>query len=305
MSDDARFETSEHLTPEQIDEVVALIDRVTAVDNVRPLSEHVMLHVRYGGDVGTGHLLLRRGEALAGYAHLDDGDGTVNVELAAPERPSLEALIGAVVDRHGDGLRVWAHGKQSNAAAVLRARGFREVRVLLQMRRSLDAELPEPRWPERVSVRTFEVGRDEAAWLAVNNAAFADHPDQSGWTLDDVTAREREPWFDPDGFFLAERDGALVGFHWTKVHGSDPASNHGHEPIGEVYVVGVSPAMQGQHLGTALTLAGLIHLRKRGLPSAMLYVDETNRAAVALYERLGFRPSDADICFEPGRHGAP
>jgi mycothiol synthase len=159
-------------------------------------------------------------------------------------------------------------------------------------------------FPEGVTVRTFSVGADEAAWLDVNGKAFASHPEQGAWTAEDLSLREREPWFDPDGFFLAERDGKLVGFHWTKVHG--PADNEhpaapGHEAIGEVYVVGVDPAGQGGGLGRALTLAGLHYLRSRGLPEVMLYVDEDNRAAVRLYESLGFTHEGTDAMFRhPG-----
>ena len=194
-----------------------------------------------------------------------------------------------------------------DARALAASLGFESSRSLWQMRRSLYAALPAPVWPDGVRVRTFEPGKDDEAWLAVNAAAFADHPEQGGWTLSDLHHRMDEPWFDPAGFFLAERgegdDTRLVGFHWTKVHGShDPSHGHthGHDPIGEVYVVGVHPSEQGTGLGKALTLAGLHHLRKLGLPDAMLYVDEDNTAAIRLYTALGFTQWEVDVMFSRG-----
>jgi mycothiol synthase len=129
----------------------------------------------------------------------------------------------------------------------------------------------------------------------------------------------REPWFDAAGFLVAEKSGPdggrMVGFHWTKVHGADEHhhkrddehehaaddddshEHHGHEPIGEVYVVGIDPAQQGRGLGRALTLAGLHHLKARGLRDAMLYVDAENASAIALYTSLGFTTWDVDMEF--------
>jgi mycothiol synthase len=144
-------------------------------------------------------------------------------------------------------------------------------------------------------VRTFEPGRDEEAWVAVNAAAFAHHPEQGRMTVSDLRQRMAEPWFDPAGFFLAERDGELLGFHWTKVHPSRPE----HEGrVGEVYVLGVSPTAQGLGLGTALTATGLHHLRDRGLDTVILYVEADNEPAIAVYQKLGLRRASVDAMYE-------
>lgn len=311
-----RIERRGRLSADEVRAVVGLVDEVTGHDGVRPLSEHVMLHLRYGGDTPAHNFLVYVGDELAGYGHLDTTDAVegASAELAIAPNHRGHGLGRRLVERisaDSDGrLRLWAHGQSSGAVELARALGFKRERVLWQMRRSLYAPVPEPQWPDGVSIRTFVVGQDEAAWLEVNNRAFADHPDQGSWTADDVSMRECEPWFDPAGFFLAERAGRLVGFHWTKIHGARGSTvhshdspsradggEHAHDPIGEVYVVGVDPSMQGQGLGPALTLRGLQHLRARGLSQAMLYVDETNTNAIRTYERLGFARWDVDVCF--------
>ena len=295
------------LTDKEIHAVQQLVDTSTDADGVRPLSEHVMLHLRHGGDEPTRNLLVWRGDDLAGYAHLDITDVVAGASAELAVSPSHRrqgvghALVRALIADAGDGrLRLWSHGVHAGAKALAESMGFKQERVLWQMRRSLFAPVPAPEWPPGVDVRTFVVGQDEDEWLQVNNRSFAQHPEQGGWTLDDVHMRENEPWFDPAGFFLAEKAGHIVGFHWTKVHGarsSNSSHPHDHDPIGEVYVVGVDPSMQGQKLGPALTLRGLQHLRALGLPQVMLYVDDENTNAIGVYERLGFAKWDVDICF--------
>jgi mycothiol synthase len=297
-----RVETTPELTGEQADAVRGLIAAVTAADGERPVSDPTMLRLKHspGGDR---HLLLWTGPELAGYAHLESGDRP-EVELAVvPEARTSGAdrlLLDEVRRAAGGPIQLWAHGERSGVLDLARAAGLEPDRVLVQLRRPLDSpSLDEPQWPDGVTVRTFVPGQDEAAWLEVNNSAFTDHPDQSGWTVEDVTDREAEDWFDPAGFFLAESDGEVVGFHWTKVH---PATETD-EALGEVYVIGIDPSMRGRRLGPALTLHGLRHLRDAGLGTAMLYVDESNEVAVRLYERLGFTRHHADIRFVGGPTG--
>ena len=299
----------DRLTEAEARDVLGLVSAAAEEDGVGPLSEHSLLHVRYGGDARARDLLLVSDGKVAGYAHLDPGDPA--------EGPSGELVIHPAYRGQGLGLlltralaaeagdrpvRLWAHGDLPAAVRLAAAAGFERVRALWQMRRSLRSGLDEPRVADGVTVRTFVVGRDEDAWTELNARAFAHHPEQGSWTREDLDVREREPWFDPDGFFLAERGSKLVGFHWTKIHssGSGDAEPGEHEPIGEVYVVGVDPSEQGTGLGRALTLIGLRYLRGRGLPQVMLYVDESNTPAIRLYESLGFSHTDTDVMFANG-----
>jgi len=297
--------------------VLSLAQAAGDADGAFPLSEHVVLHLRQGGDAPAVHLLARApsGE-LVGYAHVDPTDAVegASAELVVHPLHRRRGLGRALVtgamhvadERGGGRLRLWAHGDHPSASALGLGLGFHRARVLWQMRRSLYAPVPEPVLPAGVRLRPFVPGQDDQAWLAVNAAAFADHPDQGRWTLADLHARLREDWFDPAGFLLAEdtgqdADGALLGFHWTKVHGSvthrHGEDEHAHDPIGEVYVLGIAPAAHGLGLGTALTLAGLRYLRSRGLDQIMLYVDESNRRAIALYQKIGFSRWSTDVSF--------
>jgi mycothiol synthase len=287
------------------DGVLSLAAAVQAADGIAPLSEDALYTVEYGGE-GVAHLCLTLpDETVIGYAHLvppesgaPDGDwsGELLIHPAHRRRGLGTGLAAALTSRAASrGVRIWAHGDQPAAAALARSAGFTRVRSLWQLRMSLkDAAIPEPACPAGVTVRTFRPGEDEPAWLAVNRRAFAHHPEQGSWTDDDLRLREEEAWFDPAGFFLAERDGQLAGFHWTKVH-ADGGENGA--PIGEVYVVGVDPGQQGGGLGRALTLTGLAHLRDRGLADVMLYVDEDNTAAVRMYTALGFSRWSADVMY--------
>lgn len=296
----------ERLTGDEIAKVRALVLAAAESDGVMPVSEHVLLHLPHGGDQRARNLFACRDGELAGYAHLDTTDVVAGpsaemVVHPAHRRSGVGTALLDALEAAADGrLRLWAHGRQDAAVALARSRGYTEERVLWQMRRSLLSQLDPVAVPDGVVLRPFVLGDDEPAWLEVNRRAFAGHPEQSGWTLDDLRAREAEPWFDPDGFLLAVRssDDTILGFHWTKVHGAgNDGAGHGHHPIGEVYVLGVDPQAQGMGLGRTLTLAGLHHLRGKGLAQVMLYVDESNAAAVRLYERLGFRRWEADVQF--------
>ncbi|WP_435056584.1 mycothiol synthase [Streptomyces noursei] len=295
-----RIQVVDELAPDGAAAVLELIERAARTDGQPAVSEQGRLQLRGGRRDGVRHLLVfapgEGGEELVGYGQLEDTDP---VEAPAAElvvhpghrgRGHGRALGGELLVQSGRRLRVWAHGGHPAARHLAQTLGLSMFRELRQMRRSLaDLDLPEPALAEGVTVRTFQPDTDDAAWLEVNAEAFAHHPEQGALTQRDLDDRKGEPWFDPKGFFLAERDGRLVGFHWTKVHAE--------EGLGEVYVLGVRPGAQGGGLGKALTAIGLRYLSAQGLATAMLYVDADNTAAVTVYERLGFVTHETDLMY--------
>ncbi len=222
-------------------------------------------------------------------------------------------LVRSAVDRQGG---VWAYGDLPAAARVADRLGLARGRVLLQLRRRVDPDGagPDIELPAGIGLRTFVPGRDEEAFLAVNARAFAWHPEQGRLDLDGLRADLAQPWFDPEGFFLAVRGDEVVGFHWTKVHPVDPTPGAGEPsdqpagrlgPVGEVYVIGVDPAAGVRGLGTPLTAAGLEYFHRCGIGTVMLYVEGDNDRALRLYERFGFVTHLTNVVYSHPAEPAP
>ncbi|BBY25956.1 mycothiol synthase [Mycolicibacterium sediminis] len=271
-----------------------VVAAATAEDGVAPVGDGVLRELPLDR---TRHLVAAEDGDVLGYLNLapasDDAPAMAEavVHPGARRRGIGGDLIRAGLAEGGAGTRVWAHGNLEPARAVAAALDLENVRELWQMRRSL-ADLPAVSVAPGVRLRTYAGPEDDAELLRVNNAAFSWHPEQGGWTEADVAERRAESWFDPAGLFLAFDDssGALLGFHWTKVHSPS---------LGEVYVVGVDPAAQGRGLGATLTLAGLHHLAARlgNSSTVMLYVEADNSQAVKTYERLNFEVFSADVAY--------
>jgi mycothiol synthase len=281
-----------------------LVAAAKAADGVAPVGDQVLRELPHDR---TRHLIAVDGEDITGYLNLTPatGDAPAMAELVVHPRARRRGVGSAMartgLSEGGHGARIWAHGNLEPARATAAALGLVVVRELLQMRRPLTG-LPPMTVPDGVRIMTYSGPGDDAELLRVNNAAFARHPEQSGWTDADIAERRAERWFDPDGLFMAvdEQTDKLLGFHWTKVHSGD---------LGEVYVVGVDPAAQGRGLGATLTLVGLHHLAERlsgsSAPTVMLYTEADNTAAVKTYERLGFTVFSVDAAYaQPQTDGA-
>ena len=297
-----------NLTPELTKEITQLAFAAAAVDEMAPLSEHVLIHLHHGGDEADEHLIASDAAGkILGYLHLDQTDIVAGPVVEVVVHPDFRnqgigrGLIELAISKSDDSrMRLWAHGELASAYSLAAKLGFAKTRELWQMRRSLFAPLPKSIENSKLTIRPFHVGKDELAWLALNAKVFVDHPEQGRMSLEDLKARMSESWFDPAGFLIASKaDDAgietMVGYHWTKIHGG--VGGHGHSEMGEIYVLGIAPDQRGNGLAKLLSIKGLEYLRGQGLPAAMLYVDANNQAAISLYESLGFAHWDTDVMF--------
>ncbi len=293
------------LDPVQRTELSALLARCEQADHHPALAEPqraAAARADLGGH-GAQVVLAYDDTSLVGCAFVTpalDGATALHVAVDPAHRSENEGiqrqllrtalLQAAGGETRARGVRLWV--MQATAADDTTAHnlGFVPERDLVQMR------VPLPLAPEivasarPVATRPFQPGRDDAAWLSINNQAFADHPEQGRWTLDDLTEHMGFDWFDLEGFLVADRpDGnGLLGSCWTKIHRST-------EPVlGEIYVISVDPALHSQGWGRALTVAGLQWMASQGVTVGMLYVTGSNAGAVKLYQSLGFTVDHVD-----------
>jgi mycothiol synthase len=289
-----RLEIKRQMASDDIASVSELLDAAARADGRRPLSDHLYLDLVNGGlDGFAGFLASEPGhDHPVAYAQISRGNDAHAFELVihphhryemATIGPELiEAALEVVAADGGGRVNWWVFEPTTAHNALADAAHMTRGRTLYQMRRSLPTGMD-----VTIETRSFVPGDDDAAWLSVNNRAFADHGEQGGWTLDTFCQRQQEPWFDPDGFRVLDAvdgDGNLrmAGFCWTKIH---PAADTGHDRIAD------------GDIGAQLTLAGLDHLAGRGIGVGMLYVDADNAPAVNLYRRLGFSVHSTNAAF--------
>jgi len=296
-----------HLTPALQEQVLSLIKVAQDFDNTPAIAEHVLLHLRHGGDKADSHLVLQKDNQVIGYAHLDKTDQVTGPSIELVIHPEHRGsgigseLLKSAIEVCGNKIRLWSHGDLPQARALAQANNFIKVRTVIQMSKDLNEVTP---INTDYQIRSFLPELDNNAWLTLNNLAFANHPEQGNWSEADLSIRLNEDWFDEKGFFVAQDKDQLIGFCWTKIHGGHSHSHlagedhHDHAPIGEIYVTAVSNKYAGKGMGKALTTTGLNYLKYQGLDSAMLYVDEDNQAAFNLYKSLGFFESSKDVMYK-------
>jgi mycothiol synthase len=272
-------------TWDDFDAVVELLDtrsrKALGTSDVEP--EIVRRRWQLAGDdlVRDSWVALEDGQ-LVGHALLEP---TQDLGLAARDAGIGAAVLARAVRRARERdfarLALTAVDEDDPVCETVRNGGFARDREILRMWRALNTALPEPRWPDGVTVRPYGDDDGERVHALLDDAYAGWDPDYIGRDHDDwLTFMTRHEEFDPDLWFLAERDGALVGcaLHWRETEGS-----------GWVKDIVVHESERGRGLGTALLQHAFHTYAGRGAARVGLKVDSTNpTGAPALYERAGF-----------------
>lgn len=286
-----------------MDDVSELIQAAWRADGARPLNDHLWLDLREGGRHGFAGIIASDDQHshIVAYCQVSRGNESWSLDLIVHPHNRYDTLeiapdllreaLDIVASEGGGHVHWWVFEPNNLHRQLAESVALRPGRRLLQMRRPLPLTNEELVVIDSFDTQPFRVGIDEDAWLDVNNAAFAHHPEQGGWSRDTMESRENEPWFNPDGFRMRWIGDELAGFCWTKIHtDTDP-------PMGEIYVIAMNPRFAGQGEGRKMTLAGLKYLSDQGVPVGMLYVDADNSPAISVYTSLGFTPHHNEVAF--------
>jgi ribosomal-protein-alanine N-acetyltransferase len=230
------------------------------------------------------------GECPAGLVLVSAAASLARVEIVAVRHDLantghggslLSHSLQALRDRAVEVVRAEPVSSRESAwIGLLRSAGFAGHSLgSLRMRRRLVGELPTAPMPHGYELRPLKEG-EEAEWVAVKNAAF---PEDEPWSVERY-AKDlgQAPCYELSRILVAERDGQLAGttIAWE--------ADYGQGPLGLIHWVGVRPEHRGSGLGKALNTAALRQLADRGYEEAWLNTSRQRRAAVQLYEGLGF-----------------
>lgn len=274
-------------------QILSLVGEAAAVDGVDPLNEAARMSLQPGA-TGARHLVLVGPAGLEAYANLAATGDTGTIQLVVSPEARLTGIGTAMLKAAtaalpaGSTAAVWSFGDLAAARGFAAANGLRAARELLIMEAPL-TDVPPARLRAGVSVRGFRPA-DEPAVLEINARAFVHHPEQGAMDAADFAARTRESWYRPEDLLVAERDGRIVGFHWTKRHDDD---------LWEVYVIGVDPDAHGGGIGKSLLRAGMAHMAGAGARRVILYVEGDQDVAVGLYRAHGFVTTHKDVMYIP------
>jgi mycothiol synthase len=202
-------------------------------------------------------------------------------------RALVEEGIAIERERERPNLLVGVLPEDAAGRAFLEATEFAFHSTLWDLDLASGVAVAAPSWPDDVRTRPIDRGRDLRAFVALFNAAFADHATPLQLDADRMAANQDvAPFRDEDLLLLERPSGELVGFCATE---PKRRQDGGVEARGEIWTVGVRPDHQGHGYGRQLLRWGVGHLREVGVETVTLSVNGRNPRALGLYESEGFR----------------
>jgi ribosomal protein S18 acetylase RimI-like enzyme len=230
---------------------------------------------------GTDRWVALEAEEVVGYAALDSSQDLVHAAVDPAVGDELLARAETRSRERGfSHISITTVPEDRPLSELVERHGFVHDRDILRMWREVGHERT-AQWPTGISVRCYDAADGERVHALLDEC-------YSGWDASYVPVPHEE-WlafmtshdeFDPALWFLAERDGKLVGcaLHWKEQQAS-----------GWVKDLAVVASERGHGLGSALLNHAFVAYAARGVKRVGLKVDSTNPSgALELYARAGF-----------------
>jgi mycothiol synthase len=228
-------------------------------------------------------VVAQEGDAVVGYAGLFEHGALVFVD-PGHERQGVGSRLRewaeaqAVERRRAHHRQVIAHGNASGHALLADA-GYRQVRSVIQMTKSLEAVAPAPPPPDGITLSPLDVAADGRALHLADTASFAGNADYEPTSFESFEQEHlRAPYLDPGLSRVARRGDAIAGFTLCR---RNP------EGSGYVDLLAVDPSERGRGLGASLLLTAFEGFARAGLREAWLDVASDNPRGLRLYHRVG------------------
>jgi len=185
---------------------------------------------------------------------------------------------------------------QDNLVAknVLSKLGFECVRRFLELR----LDMAKLRWQEidQAALGCRHLQRGEEEILAqIQNRAFAEDRGYNPNTVEEIIYHTSLSTCSPEDIVLIYEGDKVIGYCWTGVTCEGGAIS---KRKGQISMLGVDPDYRGKGIGKKVLLAGLAHLKSKGLQVAELGTDYENKIARALYKSIGFKVQTSTFCYE-------
>ena len=180
------------------------------------------------------------------------------------------------------------------ANRVLSKLDFRYVRRFLELRLDINTV----RWQDidqaALECRHLQPG-EEAKLTMIQNRAFADHWGYNPNTVEEIIYYINLGNRSPEDVVVACDGEEVIGYCWTGITRKGEASG---KSKGHIYMIGTDPDYQGKGIGKRVLLAGLAHLKNKGVRVVELTVDSENKVARALYRSIGFKVQKSSLVYE-------
>jgi mycothiol synthase len=233
-----------------------------------------------------------------GRVHPDyEGLGIGTWMLQWGEERAIQVLKDVPDDlRFAPHVGIWYQAERSKK--LFEDMGYSYIRTSYHMRIEMDALVPEPVWPQGITLRTFNPETDAEVVYRADTEAFRDHfgfiepPFEEGFERFKHFQINYEG-FDPTLWFLAMDGDEIAGVNLCRPH-------YHHDPdLGWVGSLGVRRPWRKRGIGLALLRHSFNEFYRRGKRKVGLGVDAQNlTGALRLYENAGMHVHQAFDLYE-------